>query len=560
MGRALDQLLAFWVGLTRAQQLLFLLVGGGTLAVVLGLVGWNNRPDFVTLYASLRPEDAGAIVEQLKSQKVQYKVSDGGTRIQVPAGVVHEARLRLASHGLPSGGGVGFEIFDRASLGMTDFVQKLNYQRALQGELSRTIGQLREVTGARVHLVIPQPSLFLEKERVPTASVVVSPRPGARLGPEQIRAIIHLVSASVEGLDPDRVTVVDTNGRVLSPRQDRSPVALSASQLEYRAGVEAELQRRVQSMLEEVLGPNKATVRVAAQLDFTQVERTEEKYDPNTVVRSEHRSSESSQGSSTPAQGAAGAASNVAAAAGPAGLPGAGQSSQTTRENELITYEVGKVVERRTVAPGEIKRLSVGLILDGAVRQGGEGAEAKREYVPRKPEELEKIRKVVMQAVGYNPQRGDEVEVAEIPFDTAALERDRAEADRAERSAFWWGFAWPAVYGLGFLLVFLFVVRPILGLLRGGGVGLPVLVGAGGGGGGTFRLPLGRAARGMTQAEQAAIAAQARAELDQAVPAEVLVEARKREELHGQLTTMAKAKPDDMVQLVRTYMAKKPGS
>lgn len=205
-----------WGGLGLTGRALTVLVGGGALTALLWMVFSTHRPDMTTLFSQLNPSDAGAIVDELKSGKVSYRVVDGGTRILVPSAVVHEIRLHLATRGLPQGGGVGFEIFDRTTLGTTDFVQRLNYQRALQGELARTIGQLKEVTAARVHLALPQPSVFTEQEKPATASVVLNLRPGARLTPEQVRGIVHLVSSSVEGLNADRITVVDTSGKLIA--------------------------------------------------------------------------------------------------------------------------------------------------------------------------------------------------------------------------------------------------------------------------------------------------------------------------------------------------------
>src|SRR5574337_1072576 len=301
-----------WAGLGLAGRALVLLVGGGALAALLWIAFSTNRPDMATLFSQLNPSDAGAIVEELKNSKVSYRVVDGGTRILVPSGVVHETRLHLATRGLPQGGGVGFEIFDRTTLGTTDFVQRLNYQRALQGELARTIGQLKEVTAARVHLALPQPSVFTEQEKPATASIVLNLRPGARLTPEQVRGIVHLVSSSVEGLNPDRVTVIDTSGKLIARPAENGLSLTGSGQLETQAGVAAELERRVRTMLDEILGPNKATVRVAAQMDFTSVERTEERFDPRGVIKSEQRTTETQNNSTpTPATTAAGAASNI---------------------------------------------------------------------------------------------------------------------------------------------------------------------------------------------------------------------------------------------------------
>jgi len=466
MTRMIESLKLMWAGLGGSGRALVLLVGGGALATLLWIAFSANRPDMTTLFSQLNPSDAGAIVDELKSNKVAYRVVDGGTRILVPSGVVHETRLHLATRGLPQGGGVGFEIFDRTTLGTTDFVQRLNYQRALQGELARTIGQLKEVTGARVHLALPQPSVFTEQEKPATASIVLNLRPGARLTPEQVRGVVHLVSSSVEGLNADRVTVIDTSGKLIARPADKGSPGGSTGQFEAQEAIETELERRVRTMLEEILGPNKATVRVAAQMDFTSVERTEERFDPRSVIKSEQRTTETQNSSTTTPVAAAGTASNVPDQAAAQSQSGQ-NTAKSTKEAETVQYDVSKVLERTVLAPGQLKRVSVAVMVDGSYKTtpDGKGGERK-EYVPRKAEEIEKIKVAVKNAVGYSAARGDEVEVAEFPFDTSAMEKERALMDEAERKAFWYSLATQAATGIGVLLALFFVVRPLIRLLK----------------------------------------------------------------------------------------------
>lgn len=300
-----------------------------------------------------------------------------------------------------------------------------------------------------------------------TASIVLNLRPGARLAPEQVRGIVHLVSSSVEGLNPDRVTIIDTSGKLIARPADSGLGQTGSRQFEMQAGVEAELERRVRTMLDEILGPNKATVRVAAQMDFTSVERTEERFDPQGVIKSEQRTSETQHGSTTTPVAVAGVASNVPDRA--AAQSQSGQSTtKTTREAETIQYDVSKVLERKVVAPGELKRLSVAVMVDGTYNAvaDGKGGERK-EYVPRKAEELEKIKSAVKNAIGFNASRGDEVEVAEYPFDTSAMEKERVLMEEAERQAFWYSLAKQALMAVGLLLVLLFVLRPLLRTFKG---------------------------------------------------------------------------------------------
>jgi flagellar M-ring protein FliF len=524
-----------WTGLGRIQRAAILGIGGVTVVALVWLTVTGNRPDLVTLYANLSPADAGQIVEQLKSNRVPYRVEDGGTRLLVPAAAVHETRIKLATAGLPQGGGVGFELFDRTSFGATDFVQKLNYQRALQGELARSITQLREVQQARVHIVLPQPSIFSERERPTTASVVLTLRPGARLAPEQVRGVVHLVSSSVEGLDADRVTVVDAAGRMLTQVADRPG---AAHHLERQAGLELELQRRVQSMLDEVLGPGKTSVRVAAQVEFSHGERTEERVDPNSVVKSEQRSSETSKGSSTRPGGVVGSAGNTNTPG--AGTVGTANSNETVKEQESVQYEVGRVVERRTLVAGEIKRLSVAVLVDPPykIATGANGAE-QRVPLPRKAAELEKLRAMVMRAVGYNAARGDEVEVAEMVFDTSTIERERVVAERIETKAFWWGIAQQGAWIDGLLLLAVLGLRTLKGLM---GQRKPV----------GSRLDITEAALTATAAAE-----QIPPTIAAALNPADLAKAREREALHDQITELTRANPDQVAQLVRTWMLRK---
>ncbi len=417
---------ALWSRLARPQQLLVL--GLGILipvVIFLGSQHWREG-QYVSLFASLTPEEAGAIVAELRSAKTPYRIGGGGDQILVPAEQAGELRLRMAAQGLPLGGGVGFEVFDKSPFGMSDFGQRLNYQRALQGELSRTIGQLRLVVRARVHLVLPQPSLFTERDRPASASVFLQLSPGARLGADQVRGIVHLVASSVEGLTPEGVTVVDTAGRVLSLGAGADPAQLSPRRLEIKTAVEEGLERRVQSLLEGALGPGRAMTRVSAQLNLDQVDRTEERFDPNPVVRREVRTVETSNGNSaTPVL----AVSPPAGGAPPPPTQSSTATNQANREAESVDYELTRVVARTLTTPGEIQRLSVAVLLRMNTRATPKDGKEVQEPVPRGAEELEKLRTIVMSAVGYTQARGDQVTVVELPFDAVGAEPDRVLGD-----------------------------------------------------------------------------------------------------------------------------------
>src|SRR2546428_331681 len=275
--RLWSQLAAFFLAQPPARRVAIGAVGLVSMAAVLGLAWWAQRPLYRPLFTNLAERDASAIVQALKAEKVPFELEDGGRAVLVPSERQYEMRLALASRGLPEGGGVGFEIFDKQTLGQTDFLQRLNYQRALQGELGRTIGQLGGVEAARVHLALPERSLFVAEDRRPSASVVVKLVQGRTLSAAQIDGIVHLVAASVEGLQPEGVTVVDEAGRILtSDRRGAEATGTSSVPLEIQQTVERGAEERIESMLGAVVGRDKVVARVAANLDFARVERTEE--------------------------------------------------------------------------------------------------------------------------------------------------------------------------------------------------------------------------------------------------------------------------------------------
>ena len=275
-----------------------LLIGAGALVVSAMIVFllFNKGPEYNVLYSNLSAEDSGAVIEKLKEMKVAYSVN--GTTISVPTDKVHETRMELAGEGLPQGGGVGFEIFDKTSFGVTDFVQKVNYKRALQGELARTISQIKEVEAARVHLALPEKGVFLDEQKKARASIILKLKPGKTLSQGQVSAIVHLAANSFDNLRPEDVAVVDTTGKMWTKgSEEESATHLSASELEYKRSLERDLETRVQTMIEKAVGPNKVVARVSAEVDNKRIERTEETYNPDgQVVRSEHRNKENSVG------------------------------------------------------------------------------------------------------------------------------------------------------------------------------------------------------------------------------------------------------------------------
>jgi flagellar M-ring protein FliF len=416
-----------------------------------------RQTDYQLLFGNLDSGDAAAIVARLKEQKIAYRLENGGKAVYIPAEKVHETRLELAGSGLPQGGGVGFEIFDKQSFGMTDFAQKINYQRALQGELARTIASLEPVEAARVHLVLPERRLFREQQKNATASVIVKMTPGSRLNSGQIQGIVNLVAGSVEGLENALVTVIDSAGQVLSsPPTQQADGTVSPSMLEYQQSVEKRLQSRAQLLLDRALGQGNSLVQVTAAVDFSQRERLEESYDPNaTAVRSEQTSSE--KGGIPSAGGVPGVAANTGEAGNSGFVP-------TSRSNETVNYEVSKVVSKLVEPVGAVRSLSVAVLVKDLLVPGKD--DQADSYQPRKPEELAAIEKMVKSALGLNAERGDQIVVISRPFESTPIGAD--DFVRSPQPGYYRYL--PLIkYALLFLaavLVYFLLVRPMLKTLR----------------------------------------------------------------------------------------------
>ncbi len=454
------------------QRMIILIALAGSVAGLIALALWTQQPDMQVLFTNLNPEDAAGIVDKLKETKVPYETTGGGATVLVPSAQVHELRLQLATQGLPHGGGVGFEIFDRSSIGMSDFVQKLNYRRALQGELARTIAQMPEIERARVHLATPERRLFSNEENRARASVVVSLRNGQALAKTQVNGIVHLVSSSVEGLQVKDVTVVDGHGRLLSSAAGGDDAAgLTGSQLEYQRTVEKDIETRIQTMLERIVGVNKAVVRVSSILDFRKVETTEEKYDPNSqVVRSEQRGQEKATGVNGVSGGVPGVQSNVPE--GAAQEPAQTSSSANQTKNETVNYEISRTVSRVVESTGSIKQLSVAVLVDG-MYEGGKASEGEKtstsvakKYVARSEEDMKRIEEIVKKAMGYSADRQDQVQVTNVQFDIATEEPPAQGVEAvAEPVNSFTPYIRYAVGGGLFLLILFMVVRPLMAML-----------------------------------------------------------------------------------------------
>lgn len=462
------QLSDFIRSLSAAKLMTLLTLVLGT-AVGFGLLmTWSGGVEMRALYANLDPEEAGVIVSRLKDRKIPYKIAGDGRTVLVPAENLHETRMQIAADGLPLGGGIGFEVFDNTKLGMSEFAQNVNYQRALQGELARTIARIGEVESCRVHLVMPERTLFISDEQPASASVAIKLRPGRRLSQDQINGVVHLVSSSVPRLVPEQVTVVDSSGRMLAGSRNKTAAgALSLDQIEYQAHVEKNLESRVKSMLEQALGEGKAIVRLACAFDFKRHEKTEEHYLPdNRVVRSEQSLNESSRNADTAPQGVPGVRSNTPGTDLMENKTAGSAASVFEKQDRTVNYEVGKVVSRITEPTGGIRRVSVAVLVDGSYKEPAKKtADKTRQYVPRSDEEMQKIENLVKRAVNFDPERGDKLEVVNIPFEAA----EWAKADEVQAGGAWLGYLEHAApylkhgfIALFLLLSFVFFVKPIV--------------------------------------------------------------------------------------------------
>lgn len=387
----------------------------GTVALIVALAFYYSSDEYGVLFSNLKAEDAQAIVEKLKASNVSYKLSNGGTTISVPANRVSELRLQMASAGLLSGGHVGFDLFDKTSFGATDFAQQVNYQRAIEGELARTLEGMEEVESARVHITKARESIYAEKEEKAKASVMLRVKQNRELSRERTEAVVGLVASAVEGLDPDDVSVMDTSGRLLTSGNRNSPNDAGAfnSHLDAKRRLEAETAARVVSMLEPISGIGRVRADVAADVDFSKVEQTEEKYDPKSqVVRSQQTSQEMRNNNArTSPTGVTGARANDPTTQTPnTNTTNNGDSRTATTTN----YEIDKIVRHTIGNDGRITRLSVSVLVDHKVVNGVS--------IARTPEELKKFQEVVSAAVGIDTQRGDQIVVETMPFERPANE------------------------------------------------------------------------------------------------------------------------------------------
>ena len=442
--------------------LAFLLVVG----IVTGSAWWMNKPTYALLFADMDPETAGQTVTRLKTMNVQYQLDEGGRGIRVPADRVDELRLELTAQGMPQSGRVGFEIFDRTACGATEFLEQVNYRRALEGEIARTISTITEVGSARVHIAMGKDALFGES-RPAKASVVLKLRGQRTLPASTISGISNLVAASVEGLRPEAVVILDSYGRPLARPDGDENDPMGAAAMERQQRLEKEMAARVVALLEPVVGLDKVRVNVAMKLDKQSMEQTEERWDPNTVIRSRQTTADQAN---SPALAAtvAGTRGNQApspqeAGSGPLAPAPTVNGPTSSRSAETTNYEVSRTTRHTIQPPGDLSRLSVAVILDDdqVAKQNQDGSTTLVRK-PRSREELQKIQAVVAAAVGLDANRGDRLTVENVSFDEPVVEMPPTPSIIEKYSPQIWEGSRIAVVALLAFIAFLLFVKPLM--------------------------------------------------------------------------------------------------
>jgi len=425
--------------LRSSPKIILLISASAAISIIIALIFWAKSPDYRVLYSNISDQDGGAIVAQLTQMNVPYRFQERGGAIMVPEDKVHEARLTLAQLGLPKGGAVGFELLDQEKFGISQFSEQVNYQRALEGELARTIETLGTVQNARVHLAMPKPSMFVREQKPPSAAVTVTLSNGRTLDSGQVNAITYLISSAVPGLNADNVTIVDQSGRLLTQSGGQ---AMQTTQLKYTSEVEADYQQRIQTILATIVGRNNVKAQVTAQIDFTQHEQTAEQYQPNSspdkmAIRS-RQTSDAEQGSKNgvggvpgalsnqppvpatapitqppvanqPAQGANAANNNATQAAGTAETTVATPMPFNNRKDNTTNYELDRTLTHIKRSTGSIERLSVAVVVN--YLPGKDGTP-----VALTPEQLEQVNALVKETMGYSAARGDTINIVNSPF------------------------------------------------------------------------------------------------------------------------------------------------
>ncbi|MDB5904116.1 MAG: flagellar M-ring protein FliF [Betaproteobacteria bacterium] len=432
----MSQRLPSWTRIPPQQLLALLVVVATAIALLVGGWMWSTAPDYKVLYSNLSDKDGGAVIAALQQQNIPYKFAEGGGALLVPAEHVHDLRLKLAAQGLPKGGIVGLELMEGQRFGSSQFLEQVNYQRGLEGELARSIQSLQAVQGARVHLALSRGTAFLREQAKPSASVLVQLHPGRTLDPMQVAAIVHLVSNSVPDLSTKNVSVVDQNGSLLSADGNGSGTSganIDTKQLKYRQETEQSYIKRIEAILAPVLGNANVRAQVSAELDFSEVEQAEETYKPNqkaedAAIRTSQTSEQTAAGNNAAASGVPGALTNQPPQTGGAPLEGGKQAQSPSaavaaanlRKESAVSYEVDKSIRHTRIAQGRLKRLSVAVVLNDRKVTDDKGKVTSK---PLTDAEKQQITELVKGVMGYDKDRGDTLSVINSAFNAPEAEK-----------------------------------------------------------------------------------------------------------------------------------------
>jgi flagellar M-ring protein FliF len=528
-----------------------------------------SEPQMALMYSELSQDDAAQVISELDLLSIPYTLGGDGTKIFVPQDKVLRLRLSMAERGLPKGGSVGYEIFDNTdTLGTTSFVQNLNYMRALEGELSRTIGEIVQVQSARVHLVLPEREIFSRERREPSASIVLRVR--GDLGRAQVKSIQHLVSSAVQGLKPGKVSIIDEQGNLLASGADEEDGAIVSGALEERnLNYESRVRKQVETIVASIVGPDKARVEVSAELNLNRVTRTSDTYDPESQVA---RSTQTEEENSSAANGAAAqngvTVGNALPEAGAGGEGAGGNKESSNRVTETVNYEISHTTETQIQEAGGIKRLSVAVLVDGTYAQQADGSVV---YAPRSEEDLAKINTLVRSAIGFDTERGDQVEVINLQFAARELPEplmNEEETFLSLTKADYFRIGESATLAILTVIVLLMVVRPLLrrvisgeNMIAANGATLALAGASAGGGTGTdgeqAMLPPG------VQAQLAGVAAGNGAGLEGAENAEnpiesmidiAKIEGQVRESSLKKVAEIIGNHPDETMSILRSWL------
>jgi len=449
----MNQLARIWASLSRNQQISLILVPVLVCSAVFGLLKWKHDSGFRVLYSSLAPEDASAVTQKIREAGIEFRLDETGATVLVPSERLADARLALAGAGLPRTGRIGFELFDRTNLGASDFAEQVNYRRALEGELERTVATLSEVDQARIHITFAKESVFLDARQPSKATVVLRLKRSAQLSQPSVVAIANLIASAVDGLSPDGVAIIDSSGRLLSrPRvQGDGEAQLAEANLEYRRQVESELLAKIDTALGPLLGPDRFRASVSAECDFTSSEENEESVDSAKSAVLTSQTTEESSGAGV-AGGTPGTASNLPRPTARATSTGSG----LMRRTENATYQPSRTVKHTISPKGTVRRVSTAVLVDQTVRWDGVGAKAKRTLVPPSAELLKGVHDIIAGITGFSEQRGDQITVETLPFEsTLQAEPPVGPATPVKPVPLGMSFRNPIVIGGAVLLVLL---------------------------------------------------------------------------------------------------------